>query len=187
MWTTSYNSLFLRVLWTGEDGSRFRSSGGRSFPWDSSQAFSSRILRLFARSNGKSWTQGAIKITNNEKRRSQSAGKQCLIAYSDPTVTVLMSIETVGSIDENQASDVTRSSSSSDKWRRTIHRPSFLRPSWSKEQNRAQRVHMHNRFIFQHEKHRGLAAPLPFGLKMFEGGFHICNTQSVGPGPAVHL
>lgn len=49
------------------------------------------------------------------------------------------------------------------------------------------RVHMHNRFIFQHEKHRGLAAPLPFGLKMFEGGFHICNTQSVGPGPAVHL
>lgn len=59
--------------------------------------------------------RGAIKITNNEKRRSQSAGKQCLIAYSDPTVTVLMSIETVGSIDENQASDVTRSSSSSDK------------------------------------------------------------------------
>lgn len=86
----------------------------------------------------------------------------------------------LGSIDENQASDVTRSSSSSDKWRRTIHRPSFLRPSWSKEQNRAQRVHMHNRFIFQHERHRGLAAPLPFGLKMFEGGFHICNTQSVG-------
>lgn len=39
---------------------------------------------------------------------------------------------------------------------------------------------MHNRFIFQHERHRGLAAPLQFGLKMFEGGFHICNTQSVG-------
>lgn len=178
MWTTSYNSLFLRVLWTGEDGSRFRSSGGRSFPWDSSQAFSSRIFRLFARSNRKSWTRGAIKITNNERVQVNNVR---LLIQTLQLQYKLMSIETLGSIDEHQASDVTCSSGGgSDKWRRTIHRPSFLRPSWSKEQNGAQRVHMHNRFIFQHERHRGLAAPLPFGLKMFEGGFHICNTQSVG-------
>lgn len=52
MYKASYNSLFLRVLWTGEEGSRFRSSGGRSSPSDSNRALSSRIFLLFARSEG---------------------------------------------------------------------------------------------------------------------------------------
>lgn len=44
----TYNSLFLRVLGTGDGGPRFNSSAGRSFPSESNVAFSSRIIRLLA-------------------------------------------------------------------------------------------------------------------------------------------
>lgn len=119
MYKASYNSLFLRVLWTGEEGSRFMSSGGRSFPWDSSQAFSSRIFRLFARSEREGWTHWAIRGTNNKKHPSpEAASKQCLNCFfrllSYSLKLHLLPNEAVRRVNENQALAI-RDSSSSDK------------------------------------------------------------------------
>lgn len=155
MYKASYNSLFLRFLWTGEDGSRFRSSGGRSFPWDSSQAFSSRIFRLFARSEREGWTHKAIRGTNNKKKQKhpsqEAAGKRCfncifrLLSYSLNCTCCSKSLsgesmKTRPGQSETAAAQISR--------KRTIRQPSFLRPSWSKEQNRAESVHMYCCFIF---------------------------------------
>lgn len=75
-----YNSLFLRFLWTGEEGSRFKSSGGKSFPWESNQARSSRIFLLFARSVREE--PGAIRKIIRIKK-SQEACRETMLLTGD--------------------------------------------------------------------------------------------------------
>ena len=178
MHKAAYNSLFLRVLRTGEDGSRFRSSGGRSLPSDSSQALSSRILRLFALSEREGWTRGggAIRHTNNKNHQSlEASGQQWFNCFSRlasyslnctlcPLTMSGESMKTRRSPSEAAAIQISRES---DSW--AIF-------SWAQLIKRAEEKCI-TALSFNMKGREALPAPLPCALKMFEGGFHICNAH----------
>lgn len=128
---------------------------------------------------------GAIRGANNKIHQSLVVScKQCfncffrLLSYSlnCPFCPLRLSVESMKtrpSPSETAAAQISR--------RRAIHQPSFLRPSWSKEQNRAGKVHMYRCFIFLTWKAERPASPPAAWIKDVWGRIpHMQSTQRAG-------
>lgn len=113
------------------------------------------------------------KISKNTLSELQMMFKQFFGGYS----FALLPIETVqGAFSFRHGPSETATAQISRK--RTIHQQFFLRPSWSKEQNRAVRVRIYRCFIFEHERP---ASPPAVWIKEIWGRIpHMQCTQRAG-------